>query len=100
MYIDGNTIITTSGILTAIGVMLGLLLKIHKWYLRQEDLWEEMIKLKDRHKNDINDMNEENGLICEALVACLDGLQQLGANHNVPIAKDKLQSYLNEQAHK
>ena len=34
-----------------------------------------------------------------ALQACLDGLEQLGANHNVPEAKDKLSKYINQQAH-
>ena len=44
-------------------------------------------------------IKEENTLICFALSACLDGLQQLGANHSVPVAKDKLDKYLNQKAH-
>jgi citrate synthase len=34
-----------------------------------------------------------------ALCACLDGLQQLGANHSVPVAKAKLEEWLNDKAH-
>lgn len=45
-------------------------------------------------------MKEENTLMCYALMACLDGLMQLGANHTVPVAKEKLDKYLNQQAHK
>ena len=47
----------------------------------------------------VHKLKEENCLVCFALSACLDGLQQLGANHTVPIAKEKLDKYLNQQAH-
>lgn len=82
-------IITGASVITALGVILGLMLKIHKWYLKQEKQDEEIKQIK-----------EEDTLICYALSACLDGLQQLGANHTVPIAKDKLDKFLNQQAHK
>ena len=42
---------------------------------------------------------EERGLLCYGLAACLDGLTQLGANHTVPVAKEKLDKYLNKKAH-
>ena len=45
-------------------------------------------------------MKEENTMLCYTMSACLDGLIQLGANHAVPTAKDKLDKYLNKQAHK
>lgn len=82
-------IITVASLITALGVILGVVLKVHKWYLKQKQLEEEIKQIK-----------EEDTLICYALSACLDGLQQLGANHTVPIAKDKLDKYLNQQAHK
>lgn len=50
--------------------------------------------------NAIERLKDENCLICFALSACLDGLEQLGANHTVPKAKDKLDKYINQQAHK
>ena len=49
---------------------------------------------------DIAASKEERTLVVYALSACLDGLQQLGANHTVPKAKDKLDKYINKQAHK
>ena len=49
---------------------------------------------------DIDKIKEENTLIVFALSACLDGLQQLGANHTVTVAKDKLDKYINKRAHK
>ena len=35
-----------------------------------------------------------------ALSACLDGLVQLGANHEVPKAKKELDDYIRSQAHR
>lgn len=84
-----SQIITVASLITAIGVIIGVVFKVHKWYLKQQQL-----------KQEINRIKEENELICFALSACLDGLQQLGANHSVPIAKEKLDKYLNKQAHK
>lgn len=89
MYVTWQTIVTAASVLTAIGVIIGAVLRIHKWYLEQQKLKREMSTAK-----------EENELICFALSACLDGLQQLGANHTVPVAKEKLDKFLNKQAHK
>lgn len=82
-------IIMAASLITALGVILGVVFKIHKWYLKQE-----------QQDKEIKQIKEEDTLICYALSACLDGLQQLGANHTVPDAKAKLDKYLNQQAHK
>lgn len=82
-------IITAASLITALGVIFGFAFKVHKWYLKQE-----------QQDKEIKQIKEEDTLICYALSACLDGLQQLGANHTVPIAKEKLDKYLNQQAHK
>ena len=82
-------IITAASLITALGVILGVVFKVHKWYLKQKQLEEEIKQIK-----------EEDTLICYALSACLDGLQQLGCNHTVPDAKEKLDKFLNQQAHK
>lgn len=89
MTITTETIITTAAIIGALGAIFGVVFAAYRWYLKQE-----------KQDKDIAKMKEENTLICFALSACLDGLQQLGANHTVPIAKDKLDKYLNQQAHK
>ena len=87
--IDANTIITAAAVITAVTVVGGLIFRIYQWYLGRK-----------KANTDITRIKEENCLICFALSACLDGLTQLGANHTVPIAKDKLDKYLNQQAHK
>lgn len=89
MTITTETIITTAAVIGALGAIFGVIFAVYRWYLKQE-----------KQDKDIAKMKEENTLICFALSACLDGLQQLGANHTVPIAKDKLDKYLNQQAHK
>ena len=89
MFITWQGIVLTASVVSAIGLLVGIILKVHKWYLVQTKQNEEM-----------KGMKEENALICFALSACLDGLLQLGANHSVPLAKEKLDKYLNQQAHK
>lgn len=92
MYVGWNTIITAGSVITAVGVILGCVLKVYKWFIRQNEQTQQ-------NEADVHRLKEENRLICFALSACLDGLQQLGANHTVPIAKEKLDEYLNQQAH-
>ena len=87
--ISADTIITIAAVITALGVIFGVIFAIYKWYLK-----------KEKQDKDIAHIKEEDTLIVFALSACLDGLQQLGANHTVPIAKDKLDKYINQQAHK
>ena len=99
MFIDWNTIIMAGGVVTALGILIGLILKVHKWYLAQNAQSAEISALKAQHAEDVKHLKKENTLVCFALSACLDGLQQLGANHTVPIAKEKLDKYLNQQAH-
>lgn len=100
MYVNAQTIITIGGLITAIGLIAGVFVKVHNWYLEQERQSREIKELHALHKKDMQGVNEESELICFALAACLDGLQQLGANHTVPGAKAKLDTYLNERAHK
>ena len=95
-----TNIITIVSCITALGVILGAILKIHKWYLRQEEQNTEIAELRHQHEEDVNNIKAEDTLICFALSACLDGLEQLGCNHSVPKAKEKLDKYLNQQAHK
>lgn len=99
MYIDGQTIITIGGLITAIGLIIGVFVKAHNWYIEQENQGKEIKELREVHMNDMNGVAEETELICFALSACLDGLQQLGCNHTVPEAKTKLDKFLNNRAH-
>ena len=89
MYIDTGIIITAGSVLAVLTAILTLVFKVYRWVLRQDKQDREIQRLKD-----------ENTLLCYGVSACLDGLIQLGANHTVPLAKDKLDKYLNQSAHK
>ena len=86
-------IIKIGAVVGAIVAIVTIISKIFKFIERQKQQDAEIDRLKKR-------VEKENTLICYGLSACLDGLQQLGANHTVPKAKDKLDKYLNQQAHK
>ena len=50
--------------------------------------------------DDLKTVKEEQRIMSIALSACLDGLVQLGANHEVPKAKKELDDYIRSQAHR
>ena len=76
-------------IISALTIISSVIFACYRWYLKQ-----------NKQDEDIKAIKEENTLICFALRACLDGLEQLGANHTVPVAKEKLEKHLNILAHK
>lgn len=88
IVITADTLIKAAGILSALLAIFGVVFAIYRWYLRQNEQNDEIQKIKT-----------ENTLICYGLSAALDGLIQLGANHNVTTAKEKLDKHLNQQAH-
>lgn len=77
------------GAVTVIGGAFALVFKIRDW-----------VKKQDEQDTEIKRLKSENCLLCYGMSAALDGLIQLGANHTVPIAKEKLDKYINQQAHK
>lgn len=76
-------------IISALTIIFGVIFACYRWYLKQK-----------KQDADIKAIKEENTLICFGLHACLDGLEQLGVNHAVPVAKEKLEKHLNNLAHK
>jgi len=76
-------------IISAVAVIGGVIFACYRWYLKQ-----------NKQDEDIRAIKEENTLVCFALQACLYGLEQLGANHTVPVAKEKLEKHLNKSAHR
>ncbi len=89
MYIDWETIITAGAVVGALSAIMGILFSIYRRYLKQ-----------NRQAEEIKGIKDEQTLIFYALLACLDGLQQLGANHTVPEMKSRLEKHLNINAHK
>lgn len=90
-----QTIITTAAVIAAAIAIVGYYNKVYSWVKHQE----EQDKRMDKIERAATTERKELTLIVYALSACLDGLGQLGANHTVPVAKDKLDKYINKQAH-
>ncbi len=88
MIIDAQTIITIAAVASALGGLLALLIRVSRWVDRQQ-----------AQDAEINSIKGEQQVICYALLACLDGLKQLGANGNVTKAHDALDKHLNKNAH-
>lgn len=85
-------IVLIAEVLSALGIILGAVITVYKFYdgtKRQNEVQNKKIKR----------IQQEQTLICYALSACLDGLEQLGANHSVPEARSKLEKHLNKAAH-
>ena len=88
-----ETLTKIAAVIGAVSVIITLIYKIFSFIERQKQQDAEIEKLKQR-------VEKENTLLCYGISACLDGLQQLGVNHTVPDAKNKLDKYLNQQAHR
>lgn len=87
---DVETIIAILvGLCTLAGIMFGA----HRWVIAQDRLREEV-------KEQLAVQNVENQVLCYGLLACLDGLEQLGCNHNVTKAHQSLEKHINRRAHR
>ena len=83
-----NTIILVASLITSlilIGTTIG---KIHTWFLKQEE-----------QDTQIANIKKEQRILCKGISAWLDGLEQVGCNHSVPVAKQELEEHLNDVAH-
>ena len=102
-----NTITTSAAVVTSLSILVGLIISVYKFCLKQEKQDEEIKGLqemiadnkRDQH-NIIVDIKQEQTLLCYGIMACLDGLEQMGCNHTVPETRNKFTKYLNQQAHK
>ena len=86
--ITAQTIITLAAVLAAV-------IALFRYYNKVYDL----VKHQKDQDQDIKAIKREQTLVIYSMRACLDGLEQLEANHKVTEAKDKLDKYINQQAH-
>ena len=80
---------TVAGVLTALGVIFGLIFAVYKWYLKQE-----------KQDTDIKAIKEEQFLLTQGVLACLKGLKEQGCDGPVTTAIKQLETHINKQAHK
>ena len=82
-------IVTAGAVLATLSAFGTVGYKIIKWVQEQQKQTEEIKSIKD-----------EQCMMSYVMLACLDGLKQLGCNGKVTEAHEKLQKHLNEQAHR
>ena len=89
MYIDADTINNLAKLVGSLAVLGGVVVAAYKYIER------------DKHQSKlIQDIQEEQTLLCYGIKACLRGLAEQGCNGPVHEALDKLDKHLNKKAHK
>ena len=84
-----EVITTVAAVITALGVIFGLIFAVYRWYLKQE-----------KQDTDIKFIKEEQILLTQGVLACLKGLQEQGCDGPVTTAIKQIERHLNQQAHK
>ena len=82
----GQIIITIASVITALGVIFGVIFAVYRWYLKQE-----------KQDKDIKAIKEEQTY---GVLACLKGLKEQGCDGPVTTAINQIEKYINKQAHK
>lgn len=75
--------------ITALGVISGAVFAVYKWFLKQE-----------KQDKDIKAIKEEQTVLTQGILACLQGLHEQGCNGPVTAAIERIETHLNKQAHK
>ena len=75
--------------ITALGVVFGAVFGIYRWFLKQE-----------KQDKDIKSIKEEQSVLTQGILACLQGLHEQGCNGPVTAAIERIETHLNKQAHK
>lgn len=88
MWIDVDTIIKAAALVTALGVLCGVVVSLYK------------ASERDRKQSEIiKEMMAEQSLICYGLRGALQGLIEQGCNGPCKDALEKLNKHLNQEAH-
>ena len=82
-------ILTIASVITALGVILGVILTVYKWYLKNE-----------RQDSSIKEIKDEQALLTYGVLACLKGLKEQGCDGPVTEAINAIEKHMNKQAHK
>lgn len=82
-------IITIAAVITAIGVIFGVVFAVYKWFIKQE-----------KQDKDIKEIKDEQTLLTYGVLACLKGLKEQGCDGPVTAAINQIEKHINKQAHK
>ncbi len=89
MYLDTGSIITLASLLSALGVVIGVIAMAYKF-----------IETNARQTAAIKRLEDEQTLICYGLKGALEGLIESGCNGPCKDALSKLNKHLNQSAHR
>ena len=82
-------IITAASVVTALGVIFGILFAFFKWLMK-----------RDKNDVEIREIKEEQSILTKGVLACLKGLKEQGCDGPVTIAIAEIEDHINKQAHK
>lgn len=99
IVITWQSLITAAAVVSAIGVLIGVLVKLVRWMDRQKKQDSDIQALRETHVTDMTSMKQEQTLIVYGLLACLKGLKEQGCNGPVTEAINKIEKHLNQMAH-
>ena len=88
MTIGTDTVVMLAELLSALGVIGGVVLWLFKFVQRNR-----------RQAEELKSIRKEQTLICYGLLACLKGLNEQGCNGPVTEAMNRLEEHLNQAAH-
>ena len=88
VVINADRLIALAELVTALGVIGGVVLWCFKFVQRSK-----------RQHEELKAIRREQTLICYGLLACLQGLKEQGCNGPVTEAMNRIEEHLNQAAH-
>ena len=98
--ITWQSIITVAAVIAAATAIAAAIAGLVRWVDKHKHRDKEIETLRNTHINDMAAVKKELALIIEGQLACLKGLQEQGCNGPVTAAVNKIETHLNERAHK
>ena len=95
-----QNIITASALAGAAAALIAYFAKGLRWFDRQKKQDHEIKSLRDKHEDDMLQLNEELTLLTYGILACLKGLHEQGCNDSVTTTIADIEQYLNKKAHR
>lgn len=95
-----QTVISAGAVVGAVVALVTYFAKIVRWVDKQKQQDIEITETRKLHAADVEAIRKEQTIIVYGLLACLKGLKEQGCNGPVTEAINRLEKYLNKEAHK
>lgn len=99
MTVTWQTIITFAAVLTAIATVFRFYNKGYDLVKHQTEQDRRIDALEKQQEEDAQGIKKELAILMRGMLACLQGLQEQGADGPVKDASAELEAYLNTKAH-